>query len=302
MPTEAVVEEVMTVADAARNCDVKAKKTIVRWAEAEGLKEVYARTASSTIERAVPVEWVRQKMRERGIESEPAFERVEVAANVSFEAPGGNGNGNGDAEGVMLPDRIRALPEVAEIFEKFARVYEEHSELVENFIKESKGLTELVAKTMDHEHRKHESTLLGVVKNQKAQYALIGGILLLVLVGIGWGVHGLFSVKDDLQAELQSQIHKVQQAASDRADAQRKAFEGQLVAYRQSMDKVTADLKDAQARAKEASDRLLRVREDDLKQAREDARRLEEAKRALEDKLRALEAAAPASPVSAVPK
>ncbi len=299
MPTETVVgEEVMTVADASRNCDVKAKKTIIRWAEAEGIKEVYARTVSNTIERAVPVEWVHRKMQERSIQTEPVFERVEVAANVSFDAPGGKEGGE------MLPDTIRALPELAQIVERFARLYEEHTELVESFVKDSKGLTELVHKSMEHEHKQHEATLSGVLKNQKAQYALIGGILLFVLVGIGWGVYGLFTVRDDTLDRAKGLAGDVKKDLSKQISEQSRINDELRLKDRQAMEKLAAEVKTARERETEATSRMVRMREEDLKAARELLAKEQVQRQRLEDELRAVKAGIPPAeaPPGGLPK
>mgnify|MGYP001584888764 CR=1 FL=1 len=288
----------MTVADASRNCDVKAKKTIIRWAEAEGIKEVYARTVSNTIERAVPVEWVHRKMQERSIQTEPVFERVEVAANVSFDAPGGKEGGE------MLPDTIRALPELAQIVERFARLYEEHTELVESFVKDSKGLTELVHKSMEHEHKQHEATLSGVLKNQKAQYALIGGILLFVLVGIGWGVYGLFTVRDDTLDRAKGLAGDVKKDLSKQISEQSRINDELRLKDRQAMEKLAAEVKTARERETEATSRMVRMREEDLKAARELLAKEQVQRQRLEDELRAVKAGIPPAeaPPGGLPK
>jgi len=63
---------------------VKAKKTIVRWAKADGIRERYGRSGASTIERVVPVEWIKGKMLEKGLTTDPIYEPVELIENVSF--------------------------------------------------------------------------------------------------------------------------------------------------------------------------------------------------------------------------
>ena len=77
-------KEFMSLADAVANCQVKAKKTIVRWAKIDGIRERYGRTGTSNLERVVPVDWVRSKMEEREIIGEPIYEPVELIENVSF--------------------------------------------------------------------------------------------------------------------------------------------------------------------------------------------------------------------------
>ena len=76
--------EFMSLADAVANCQVKAKKTIVRWAKADGIRERYGRSGASTIERVVPVDWIRGKMAEKGLTAPPIYEPVELIENVSF--------------------------------------------------------------------------------------------------------------------------------------------------------------------------------------------------------------------------
>lgn len=171
-------KEFMSLADAVANCQVKAKKTIVRWAKADEVKERYGKTGTSTLERVVPVEWIRGKMKERGLTLEPIFEPVELMENVSFTR-----NENPSPLGSKVPALFQeeGPPQFMLFFEKLKESQDAQALQVRTLIHESRTRADLIGRAIQENREEGKREIRRFRSSQMwINIALCAGIALLV--------------------------------------------------------------------------------------------------------------------------
>lgn len=175
-------EEVMSIASAAKNCNVS-KKTVGRWAKKDNVTELYGKTKDSNIARAVPVNWVREKMKMKGIRSEPIYDKIEIMDDVSFNNQSSDASSKIDE---FLPQKKDELPiEFVELIRKFSQVYEEHSKQVQEYFQKSQLFSQKVNETLRESQKESSRNLSSVRKILKFQNIFIAAGIVFFLVGIG---------------------------------------------------------------------------------------------------------------------
>ena len=217
----------MSLADAVANCQVKAKKTIVRWAKAEGIGERYGRTGAATIERVVPVDWVQGKMREKGLPADPIYEPVEMIENVSFTR----------SEGFSpLGSKVPALfeeddtPQILVFFERLKQSQESQALQVRTLIHESRSQASLLGKAVE---ASREEGRVEIRRFRRAQtlvnVALCAGVFL-VIAGIAFVVHLGFH----LNATRAEEVRSLKRSLAEKLSSQEEALKEEIHGIKQS--------------------------------------------------------------------
>ncbi len=270
LPDEPEVEVTyMTLADAAKNVGVKAKKTILRWAQAEGLAEKYGRTTAggSNIERVVPVQWIVGKMRERGMEAQPQFETVTVLEHATFDA-GNRTNLPAVTAGALPPEALVALTELQHAYKQ--SLFEMKRALDDSRI-QNERLEAVVRKGQDEEGR----LLTAMRKGNRIGFAALALGLVALTVGIGFSLRLGVSLHRN-QAEqgsvLEKRISQGQGAIADELSGLKQ--QNELLRNREeARTRELADLRDTihsmQSRMEHRDETMVNLMASKEKQARE---------------------------------
>lgn len=175
-------KDYMSLADAVANCQVKAKKTIIRWAKLDGIRERYGRTSTSNLERVVPVEWVRKKLEERQVPGEPIYEPVELIENVSFTR-----QETTSSLGPKVPALFQEqdAPQLLVFFDRLRQSQEAQALEVRKFIHESRVGHEIIGRALQEGREEGKKEIRRFQRFQGlVNLAVCLGV---VLLGVGLG-------------------------------------------------------------------------------------------------------------------
>ena len=204
----------MTMADAVQNVGVQAKKTILRWAKADGIQEQYGRTStgSGLVERVVPVEWVTSKMRERGLQADPVFERVMTLEHATFDP----GNRSGLPAPLNAPNNVitpQAMEAIARLHESFQESMRQVEQLIEERARGEEEIKRTVIQGQEEEEKRHAA----LKRTHIIGFVSMGIGLAALLIGIGFSVRLGFSLhrnQVDQGGAINAQLKRGQETIS----------------------------------------------------------------------------------------
>lgn len=281
----------MTLADAARNVGVKAKKTILRWAQAESLVEKYGRTPSggSTIERVVPVAWIVGKMKERGLTTAPQYEAAIVLENASFDP--GNRSNLPVQPGVGLP------PEALEALAEIQRAYQRSMVEVRGLLAESETRERRLESMLRQGQEEEGQILTNLRRGNRIGFAALSLGVLALAVGIGFSLRlgvSLHRKQSESGQALEQSLRQGQDSvarelADLRAENERLAAREEdrirrLAGLQESLATLQADIKERD----QTVAGLLRTRETEVRDLTEELGGIQAEKKRLTDQLKDL--------------
>ena len=218
--------EFMSLADAVANCQVKAKKTIVRWAKADGIRERYGRSGASTIERVVPVDWIRGKMLEKDLAAEPIYEPVELIENVSFTK-----NDNVQPLGSKVPALFsEEAPQLMVFFERLKQSQEAQALQVRTLIHEQRQQADVLGQALQASKEEGKQEIRRFRRFQTwVNLGLVAGVIVLV-AGTAFVVRMGF----ELNASRTEEMRTLKKSLAEKISTQESALREEMQGIKQS--------------------------------------------------------------------
>ncbi|MCZ6688923.1 MAG: hypothetical protein O7H41_04910 [Planctomycetota bacterium] len=219
-------KEFMSLADAVANCQVKAKKTIVRWAKMDGIRERYGRTSTSTLERVVPIDWVKSKLEERGIEGEPIYESVELIENVSFTRQEST-----SALGSKVPALFQEQdqPQLLVFFDRMRRSQDAQAIEVRKLIHESRSGRDMITRAVQEGQNEGRKEIVRFRRFQNlVNVAICMGVVLL-----GAGLSFVIHLGFELNASRAEDTRSLRSDLAGKISSQERALRDELMGVKQ---------------------------------------------------------------------